>query len=72
MSPCVVFALKFGASEPRRNRGCDSAVARNLRKTGEAGCCRLTKVLGVGRRTALVVARNAPYANEETMVSWLC
>jgi hypothetical protein len=65
ISPCVVFAWKFGASDPRRNRGC-SAVARCLRKIGEA--CLLTKWLRAGTRIALVVARNAPHASEAGMI----
>lgn len=35
MSPCVVFALKLGASVPMRSRGCSVGVARDLRKTGD-------------------------------------
>ena len=41
MSPWVVFAWKFGAVDPNRNRGCSAGVARNLRNTGEA--CLLAK-----------------------------
>ena len=37
MSPCVVLALKFGASEPRRNRGCSFVgVANERRRKGDA------------------------------------
>ena len=58
MSPCVVFALKFGASVPIRNRGCSAGVARYLRKTGDA--CRLAKEDCVAeRRGSCDVARRA-------------
>lgn len=31
ISPCVVFALKFGAIDPRRKRGCSSVIVASVR-----------------------------------------
>ena len=34
MSPCVVLAWKFGASDPSLRRGCSAAVAKERREMG--------------------------------------
>lgn len=41
ISPCVVFALKFGAIDPRRKRGCSSAIVAIVRwrREGRAANC---------------------------------
>ena len=51
MSPCVVLAWKFGATEPKRNRGCSAGVARNRLKMGEA-CLETNEVCVALRRDA--------------------
>ena len=68
MSPCVVFAWKFGASEPNLNRGCSDGVARYLRKTGDAW--RGAKE-DCEARVMWEVVRSALRANEVAMIE-LC
>ena len=67
MSPWVVFAWKFGAVDPNRNRGCSAGVARNLRKTGET-CLLAKEDRAFARRVVCVVARNALRAKEVAMI----
>ena len=67
MSPCDVFAWKFGASEPSRNRGCSAGVARNLLKTGEA-CLGANEVWVVESLVACELARSAPRMKEGDIV----
>ena len=70
MSPWVVLAWKLGASEPRRRRGWEVGVARNLLNTGDA--CRAAKVeCVVERREIWAVARRALQESEVAIVEVL-
>lgn len=64
MSPFDVFAWKFGATDPKRNRGCSAGVARNRLNMGEA--CREANEVGVALRRD--VRNNALRANEAAIV----
>ena len=61
ISPCVVFAEKFGAMLPKRNRGCSSeAVASPRPKKGDIGgrAARMERLRGFQDRGAERVRRD--------------
>ena len=66
MSPCVVFALKLGASEPRRRRGWEVGVARvRLKASRGVKCLDANANVDVEEsRGSCDVARNALRENE--------
>lgn len=79
MSPWVVFAWKFGASLPRRRRGCSEGIdeeARWRRGTKGDGLAHDLEVdsgevivaLGKARRGACVAARAALRAKSAAMI----
>ena len=69
MSPCVVFAWKFGAMLPSLSRGCSSlTVARARRRRGEVGgraAGRMEDVRVVSERGEARVNRDAIVAADE-------
>ena len=69
MSPCVVFAWKFGAVLPSLSRGCSSVtVARARRRRGEVGARAAGRMEDV-RVVRVVSERGEARVNRDAIVA---